>query len=196
MKKTLIIAIIAISGIINAQKSSNAKFGIRGGLNLSNFTGAYKAGDVHAGVNIGLFTEVKISNKLAFQPELNYSMQGATESNASMNLNYITIPALLKIYPVEKFDIEFGPQIGFLTSATIKYGSASVDASQLFNSTDFGLNFGFGFDASKKVNLGFRYYAGLTNVFSTTFQTALKSNGMSNTSTNNSVVSINLAYKF
>lgn len=196
MKKVFFIAILAISGIVSAQKNSNAKFGIRGGLNLSNFTGDYKGRDVHAGVNIGLFTEIKISNKLAFQPELNYSMQGASESSASMNLNYITIPALLKVYPAEKFDLEFGPQIGFLTSASIKYGSASVDASQLFNTTDFGLNFGFGFDASKKVNLGFRYYAGLTNVFSTTFQTALKSSGMSNTSTNNSVVSINLAYKF
>lgn len=123
-------------------------------------------------------------------------MQVATDSNASMNLNYITIPVLLKIYPVEKFDLEFGLQIGFLTSATIKYQSTSVDPSQLFNSTDFGFNFGFGFDASEKVNLGFRYYVGLTNILSTTFQTALKSGGMSNTATNNSVVSINLAYKF
>lgn len=196
MKKVFLIAILAITGIVCAQKKNTIKFGIRGGLNLSNFTREFKGRDIHPGVNIGLFTELKISNKLAFQPELNFSMQGATESNDSMNLNYITIPALLKIYPVEKFNLEFGPQIGFLTSANIKSGSLSVDASQLFNSTDFGLNFGFGFDASKKVNLGFRYYAGLTNVFSTTFQTALKSGGMSNTATNNSVVSINLAYKF
>lgn len=42
MKKIFLIAVLAISGIINAQKNNDTKFGIRGGLNLSNFTGDYK----------------------------------------------------------------------------------------------------------------------------------------------------------
>lgn len=165
MKKNILaLTALLVFGLANAQ---TAKFGIKGGMNISDWAGDTEGLDVKSkiGFNIGGFAEIKLSDKFAIQPELLYSAQGMrvddfeTEvdgvgfvtADMKFNLSYINIPVMFKYYAAEKFNIEAGPQIGFLTSAKLKtkvegYGSSDVDVKDNFESVDFGLNFGAGFD--------------------------------------------------
>ncbi len=203
MKKVLLSAVAILTiGFTYAQK---AQFGIKGGLNIANenFVGnGAPSTNSFTGVNVGAFVEIKISDKIAIQPELLYSTQGTklnwfdSASGVTINsfkLNYINIPVMLKYYAVNKFSLEVGPQIGFLTSAIVNGTSGvttvDVDAKKFYNSTDFGINFGASYDFTKKVSTGIRYNLGLSNIGSNQFV----SNGDKIT---NSVFSINLGYKF
>ncbi|HEU4790929.1 MAG TPA: porin family protein, partial [Flavobacterium sp.] len=137
-------------------------------------------------------------------PELLYSTQGSkfdmnvdyngTEYNTENNfkLAYVNIPVMFKYYAAEKFSLEAGPQIGFLTSSKIETEvlgqSVSQNAKDFFESVDFGLNIGAGYDFTKKFSGGVRYNFGLTNVG--------KNEDGSNDSIKNGVFSISVGYKF
>jgi opacity protein-like surface antigen len=179
-KNILIVAVVLVFGIVNAQK---AKFGIKGGMNISNWVGDTEGMDTKSkiGFNVGGFAEIKLSDKFAIQPELLYSAQGMKVDNiiteieggdynmdAEFKLGYINIPVMFKYYAAQKFNIEAGPQIGFLTSAKIKgtvegFGSATESVKENFESVDFGLNFGAGYDFTEHFFANIRYNLGLSN---------------------------------
>lgn len=158
-----------------------------------------------ANLHIGGFAEFNISKKVSFQPELLYSMQGSKFSQAialnqtvyntnnTFKLSYINIPLMVKYYPQEKFYFEAGPQIGFLTSAKLEvevsnYGTNTQDAKELFESLDFGLNFGLGYNFTKRITSNLRYNLGLANIANT--------ESGDDTTINNRVFSVSLGYVF
>jgi len=89
--------------------------------------------------------------------------------------------------------LEFGPQVGILTSAKVNGTSSGstvdVDAKQFYKSSDFGINFGAGYEITEKISIGIRYNLGLSNIGSKSFV------GDGDKITN-SVISIGLASKF
>ena len=162
MKKVLLTAAAIFAfGFANAQE---AKFGIKAGANLSNFGGDIEDTDSKIGLQIGGFADIKISDKFAVQPELLFSMMGAKEGDASLNLNYIAVPVMAKFFATEQFSIEAGPQVGFLMSAKAKDDNNDVDVKDEFNSTDFGMNLGLGYDFTENISAGLRYNLGLSNI--------------------------------
>jgi opacity protein-like surface antigen len=205
MKKIILtVAAVFAFGFTNAQE---AKFGIKAGLNLATFSGDTEGVDLKskAGLNIGGFVEVKLSDKVSLQPELLYSMQGTkidqfelSDGNqtflvdANINMSYINVPLMLKYYAAEKFNLEVGPQVGFLVSAktVAKANGIEVkeDTKDNFKSVDFGLNFGTGYDFSNNISAGFRYNLGLANI--------AKTEAGDDSKISNSVLSFSLAYKF
>lgn len=190
MKKIILTAVAVFAfGFANAQE---AKFGIKGGLNLANFKGDIEDGSSLLGLHIGGFVEIKISDKFVIQPEVLYSGQGSDSDEGSFNLTYINVPLMAKYYVADKFNLEAGPQIGFLTSAKIKMDGNSIDSKRLFNSTDFGINFGAGYDFTQKLSAGIRYNLGVSGIFSDEFKDALDND----VKVQNSVFSLSLAYKF
>lgn len=157
MKKLLFVATAVFAfGFTNAQETS---FGAKAGLNMSNFTGDSET-DAKIGFHVGVFAEIGITDKFAVQPELLYSALGAKDDNANYDSNYLLVPIMAKFYATEQFSLEVGPQVGFLMSA--KYDGE--DIKDLYNSTDFGLNFGAGYNVSENINIGVRYSLGLSNV--------------------------------
>lgn len=187
--KKIILCVVAVFafGYANAQKT---QFGIKAGVNFATLTGDTAGVNSIVGFNIGGFSEIKISDKFSIQPELLYSIQGAKVDSegttVDFNLSYLNIPVMAKYYVSPKFNLEIGPQIGFLTSAKGKTMGVSVDVKDFFKSTDFGLNFGAGYDFTSKFSAGIRYNLGLSNI-------AEDSGGES---VKNSVISISLGYKF
>lgn len=177
-------------------------------MNISNWAGDTEGIDMKSkvGFNVGGFVEIKLSDKLSLQPEVIFSQQGMRvddfeaeiENNSftadvNFNLTYINIPVMLKYYVVEKFNIEAGPQIGFLTSAKTNtkvqgYGSDEQDVKDNFESVDFGLNFGVGYDFSEHFFANTRYNLGLSNI--------AKTESGDDTKISNSVFSISVGYKF
>ena len=192
------IAILSL-GFANAQE---AKFGVKGGLNIANLNfsgdGAPSTSSL-VGFHIGGFTEIKVSDKFFIQPEVMYSTQGAkfkmSEDGLTLNsfkLGYINLPVMAKYYVAEKFNLELGPQIGFLTSAKANASASGttvdVDVKKAFESIDFGLNFGAAYDFTEKVSAGFRYNLGLSNI--------AKTEDGDNETVKNSLFSLSVGYKF
>lgn len=188
MKKIILtVAAVFAFGFANAQ---DVKFGVKGGLNVANFSGDVDGNSALVGFHVGGFAEIKISEKFAVQPELLFSTQGAKFNEAgtdvNFNLSYLNIPVMAKYYVADKFSLEAGPQIGFLTNAKAKAGSEKVDIKDDFESIDFGVNFGAGYDFTENLSAGLRYNLGLSNI--------AKDSG--NDKVHNNVFSLSVGYKF
>jgi len=209
MKKILLTVVaLATFGLSQAQ---DIKFGAKAGLNISTITGDLEDAKSLVGAHFGGFAEIKISDKFAFQPELLYSMQGAkseySESDTDYSyseeskykLGYLNIPLMVKYFATDKLFIEAGPQVGFLLSAKQDYSysetymgitdSASIDGIDVkdnFETIDFGLNFGFGYEFTENIFAGARYNVGLSNI--------AKDSGDSKV--HNGVFQISVGYKF
>ena len=187
MKKMVFTAVaVLVFGLTNAQDvvkaTSDVKFGAKGGINLANIVGD-DAGDANmfVGFNAGFFVEIPVTDKLTIQPEILYSAQGSKSEGplvidgslydvkATMKLNYINIPVMFKYNVAEKFSLEAGPYVGFLTTAKMKvdvdgYGSATEDMKDLVKSTDFGIALGMNYDFSDVIFANVRYQGGLTQI--------------------------------
>ena len=205
--KKIFIAIVALVGFGSLQ-AQNVKYGLKGGLNVANINVSGAASPSMSSVvnlHIGAFAEFSINKKVAFQPELLYSMQGSKfsqivniegtnyDTDNTLKLSYINIPLMFKYYPQSKFYFEAGPQLGLLTSAKVEvdvagFGSGSDDVKEFFKTVDFGMNVGLGYNFSKNVLLGARYNFGLTNIADT--------EPGDNTKMKNSVFSLSLGYIF
>ena len=166
MKKIILtVAAVFVLGFANAQE---VKFGVKGGLNLSTIKSTFPSingkavtspdNKMAVGFHVGGFAEIGLSDKLSFQPELLFSMEGAkfesTESgtknignqsftytdNKTKNIvtNYINVPLLIKFKATENLFFVAGPQVGFLMSAKEDYEIKSTQTSngQTYTYTD------------------------------------------------------------
>lgn len=190
--KKLILSAIAIMAFAfsNAQET---RFGVKGGLNLTNFSGDVDT-NVKAGFHVGGFAEIKVIERLAIQPELLFSTQGARynmqggNSSGSYKLNYINVPVLAKFYVTKQFTVEAGPQIGFLVSAK----NQDRDIKDAYRSADYGFNFGAGYNFTDNLSVGLRYTVGLAGVVDRDYDDATDYYN----SAKNSNLQLSLAYKF
>ncbi|KFF05039.1 porin family protein [Flavobacterium reichenbachii] len=194
MRKIILSALAVMAfGLTNAQST---KFGVKGGLNLSNIVG----GDVEntnslVGFHVGGFAEIKIADKFAIQPELLYSAQGTKIDGGpvfgdfDVKLDYLNIPVLAKYYIVEKFSVEAGPQLGILLSAK----SDGDDVKDSFKSVDFGFNIGAGFHFTENLSINLRYTIGLSPLAE---DADIDDEEEYYDSAKNSNLALSLAYKF
>lgn len=210
MKKIILsVAAMLTFGFVNAQE---VEFGVKGGVNIATITGDVEDASAKIGFHIGGFAEIKISEKFSFQPEILFSTQGAkaetkyteqgfaVEASEKINLAYLNIPLIAKLYVAEGFSLEAGPQIGFLMSAKDKAEykvsgmgqtieeSEEIDIKSNSNSVDFGLNFGLGYKFTENLSAGARYNLGLNDINK-------KEEGVSE-SVKNSVIQVSIGYSF
>ncbi|MBA9072710.1 hypothetical protein GGR22_000836 [Flavobacterium gossypii] len=162
MKKFLLLAVVTVLGFanVNAQK---IKFGAKGGLNFASISGDNtKDIDAVAAFNFGLLSEIPISDKFSFQPEVMFSGQGYSfkDNDNLVALNYLNVPLMGKYYLTKGLSIEAGPQLGFLLSAK----NEKKDVKDSFKTFDFGVNFGLGYKLDNGLNFGARYNLGLTDI--------------------------------
>ncbi len=117
----------------------------------------------HAGIVI---KDLKLSDKIGFQPELLYSMQGFNVASlGNINIHYLSVP-LLATFPVtEDLQLQVGPQISYMVNSRVGVANLfSVAYNGIFKDIDAGAVAGVEYKASDKVSLGGRYYLGMTNV--------------------------------
>jgi len=159
------------------------KFGIKAGVNFANVTGNgldFLIGDEESpnnrlGLMLGGLVTYQLSEKLYLQSELTYEQKGFSEDYSDEDfvetyaLNYVSLPVLAKYYISDDFNFEVGPQIGFLLSAKYKDKEEGEkyeeDVKDLFKNTDFGLNFGAGYQLKNGLGLSARYYLGIADIF-------------------------------
>lgn len=160
----LLLCSIGIAQNATAKKSTSnpVKFGLKLGVNIAKLTDS-DSGTSRVGINGGVYLNYKFANQLAFQPELLYTTQGLVEKQkyygmdikTTYKLDYIAVPLMIKCYPTENFNLEFGPQLAFNVNKKI-VGKANGETKELdlddffrsnyirakTNTFDFGLNFG------------------------------------------------------
>jgi len=202
MRKFLILMIVLL--ITNVALSQNVKFGIKAGVNISSVSNPTltiynetwnileNAGEAF-GFHGGGFSNISFGKYLGLQTELLFSMQGGKQRLSSDALegqpvsainisryrfNYINLPVLLEIKPVENLGFLIGPQFGYNVYRSENYkgytstGSAfdneniKVFGINPFNSFDVAIVFGIQYAAIEHLNIGLRYNHGLTNSIS------------------------------
>ncbi|MBN8853047.1 MAG: PorT family protein [Sphingobacteriales bacterium] len=127
----------------------------------------------------GAFASVLFGKKWSLQPEVVYSLQGATgrpeqdyyvTATEDYRLSYLNVPVLVKYKLPQAFFVETGPQVGLLLSGKINetlvgsVNSVHYDIKRQLKSTDLSWAVGLGY--CSPFNLGFdaRYNLGLENV--------------------------------
>lgn len=164
-------------------------FGVKAGLNLSEYFGTGTSRTMIPGLHAGGFATISIMQKFALQPEVVFSTQGNKSrdgiSTFTDNTNWIIVPILFKYYNnATGFFVETGPQIGFLVF--IKEDDMTVLGWKYRNSNDFSWVLGAGFLFLRDLGLDVRYNLGLTNI------TKLGSNNVDR----NCVLQLGIFYQF
>ncbi len=151
MKSVKWITMCAAVVIFVAANAQSQTLGVTGGLNISNFNGI-KGASAKNGLIIGGFMRYNLIQGLAIQPELLFSMKGAsvnfaatppaaigtTPSRIDWTLNYVEVPILVRldvfsvpIVPVA-IDLYAGPDIAFNVSSNNK---TEIDISSAITET-------------------------------------------------------------
>lgn len=190
MKKLLLItaALFAVS-LAFAQNKPN--FGVKAGLNIASEDVEDASTNPRTGIHLGLFAEWMIGNKVDFQAELLYSMQGGKYKYSSTTytdkLDYITVPLMFKIYVNRNrsFSIDVGPQLGYMISAKYSNGSTTTNIydKDNMNKFDASLGIGISYKFDSGFDLGLRFVAGMTKITDTSDH-------------KNSVVQLGAGYRF
>jgi len=185
MKKLLLmcLVLIATKGISQSFMSGIAKkleFGLKAGVNASNFTNASFPTDPLIGFHGGATLAFKITNNFLIQEDFLFSMQGAKIKGGSLDvqdlkLYYVSIPILLKYRTNAGFFIEAGAQTGM----KVKEDVAGETNGDVFKKLDVAVVGGIGYQSKIGLGIGARYVYGLSKVgdFKTTgFNNDFKNN--------------------
>ena len=167
MKKILVLVVFTVLGFTNAN-AQKINFGVKAGFNIASINGDNTSNltDVTS-LHFGLVTEIPISEKFSFQPELIYSGQGFGYKNTPdkdlVALTYLNLPLMGKYYITKGLSIEAGPQIGYLVDTNNAYGFSK----DKFKKVDFAANLGVGYKLQNGINFNARYNLGLSNINNT-----------------------------
>jgi len=169
MKKTFlsVVAILLMMVSLNAQSFS---LGVKAGALGTKIDGQ----DFQSGYKLsyqgGAFAEIDILHKIGIQPELLFSQTSTTYTvgtpglpasiNKDINLNYLSIPILLRYNFAKLFTINLGPQYGILINNNQDLVGNGKDA---FKSSDVSGVVGLQFHLSSLRVYG-RYVFGLSNL--------------------------------
>lgn len=175
------LALAAASHTATAQMAApKPTFGVLGGLNVAKVSGDNVTGvSNRTGFNAGLFLTMHMNSAWSIEPEALYSQQGADASGATLKMNYLEVPVLLRWdvmskAPVHPFFIA-GPAAALQVGCSASSGSQSMSCDQLnqsspgsFQKKSFdmlgvaGAGVGFSFGATQ-MSLGARYAYGFSN---------------------------------
>ena len=178
-------AIVAVSLVIlsTSAMAQKTRLGIKSGLNITDVTTNDKAENEAFGprsaFHLGLVADIALNDKLAFQPQLNYSGRGAQEDHMDhkdlFKFNSLEIP-LNFVYKAAGnghggFFAGAGPNIGYnfngklevtddpTENTDFEFGS---DAGQI-RRMDLGLNFLAGYELKNGIFVSANYTRGLSN---------------------------------
>lgn len=145
--------------------SSKIKFGLKAGLNVSNLSNMDLKSK--AGFYGGVFMNIPVAKDFSVQPEVLYSNVGAKQkgdSNAKLEIEYISIPVMFQYKVLPNLYVEAGPQFSFLMDARLKDNVGSLHLKDATRGFDFGIGLGAGYDITKNIGVNVRYTAGFSDI--------------------------------
>lgn len=200
--------------VANAQEASNSdsmaiSFGVKGGVNFATLNGDdFESPDSRTSFHVGALVEFPLSEMFSLQAEVLYSAQGAsrsysyTEANpldpnfgettneeVELQLDYINVPVLAKVYLFKGFSLEAGPQFSFLvndewdTNAGADGEDEPSPIRESANTFEFGAVGGLSFTTEMGLFAYGRYNQGISDI-------------ADDLKVNNSVFQLGIGYKF
>ena len=143
---------------------SRLSFGLKAGVNYSNYTHTDFATNALPGFHAGALVNFKIGNQFSVQEEFLFSSQGAKIKGdefgkENINVYYMTVPFLLKYRSPFGLYFEAGPQTGL----RIK-DDAEISNGDFAKRLDLAAVGGLGYQTKGGFGIGLRYVAGLSKV--------------------------------
>jgi hypothetical protein len=166
MKKTMLLFLTVFLAMIGLAQRGNVQFGIKGGVNLADYSDNVNTSGFRTGFHIGGLAHIHTRNpRLGIQPELVFSTQGADFNDGTQQVDYINIPVLLQYLGRGGLRLETGPQVGALVAAKFEENDGDeFSIKNSFKQSDFGWAFGIGFISSSGLGLDARYNLGLSDI--------------------------------
>jgi hypothetical protein len=163
---------------VHGQTAGNT-FGLKGGLNVSNFQSAADEVDdrnARIGFHAGVFGRVAANDAIALQGELLYSTRGTKlkyeglliEQDLTFSQAYLDLPIFVAIRLADVIELHAGGYVGYMLSSDVSssgdLGDFSGDLDRdNFKSMDYGLLAGAGVNLGP-AQLGVRYMFGLNEL--------------------------------
>ena len=175
------------------------RFGIKAGGNSAYFSEQqFGMNSQKLGFHAGAFVNIPISKQFSFQPEVLYNQMGArdvaystenttgattvkTKGESKVTMNYISVPLMVQMRPMDKFYIEAGPEFSYfingktkgeatiatttggITTTTSQSQSDDINKDDI-NKFNFGLGLGLGYDITNNIGISARYTNSLTKI--------------------------------
>ena len=163
MKKTLIVLLLSVVGY-GAFAQAQVAIGLKAGVNVAKLNNDDVESSSITAFHGGAFALFKFTS-IGIQPELLFSQQGTSIDDVSLGkgdlkMSYMTIPVMVKFYLPGGFNLQAGPQFGFLNSAEFD----GNDVKDSFKNSDMSLNVGAAWDAPFGIVLDARYNIGLSDI--------------------------------
>lgn len=201
MKKNLLL--IGIFIILNSLSAQSQKypieFGLKAGLNYSDLIIDKRypmETNPKFGFDIGGFLSIELVGNLKLKPEISFSIQNTEmvylnsiifqdpndpfldqNFKADIQESLILVPIMLDYYFNQNFDLEIGPQFGFVINQKVSDNSddlvLGIGEEDKF---EIALNLGLGYNFADNYRIGLRYSYGITerdNINSSVFQLGL-----------------------
>lgn len=152
----------------SSNADTDSKFGIVGGLLISNETGDdIEKASSRTGFFAGFSYKTNFSETIGLETNLVYATMGAVfkdEFNEDLkdNLDYLQLPIMLNIKASKVVNFKIGPQLGYLMSATID-GNEYIE---YLNTLDYGVVAGVGIDfPNTNFGINSKFYYGLADIY-------------------------------
>lgn len=172
--KKLFPAFLFLTCMLSISAEAQVAFGLKGGLNLSrlDLDDPELSYESRTGYHAGIFLRSRFGN-VGLQPEvLLFTQRGEIESSffgtAQESFTYVSVPVMLKFYPIGGLNLQLGPQFGFLLDGERDYetilGSGSEDITDHYKKSDISVSVGAGYDFDFGLGLDFRYNIGVKDI--------------------------------
>lgn len=175
MKRTIQLASLILFLFAAHAGYSQTAFGLKAGVNLTNIdlSDAQATTNSRTGYHAGVFLRQRFS-KIAVQPELLLFTQKNTVDNyqglynVSQSFTYVSLPLMVKFYPLWGLNIQVGPQFGFLVDGERKtdssLGSITEDIKNYYKKSDISVSAGLGYDFNFGLGVDVRYNIGVQDI--------------------------------
>ncbi|GAB3959236.1 porin family protein [Spirosoma harenae] len=164
---------------VDAKAQSNARVGLKGGLNASSLfydsQGATSKNE-RIGFHVGVFAQAPVGEFFAIQPELLYMTKGASATydvigftgRNTFKLNYAELPVLATFKLGQAVELQAGPYVSYLVNSNLTSngefgnGTSAINRDN-FNKVDYGIAGGLNLYFGKAL-IGARYEQGLQQI--------------------------------
>lgn len=170
-----------------AVKAQDKGIGIKAGFNFSRIEGQDLIDPLEgrAGYQFGLMSNIGISDRIYFGPEIIAIQKGTQE----LELLYLQSPLLFRYFFTDKLHIDFGPYASYLYEAS----SEEVVIEDEFQTLDLGGSFGIGGYVGI-LNIDLRFHRGFKDTQKDNSQYLIAREGEVDAS--NTTVELSLGYLF
>lgn len=183
--KTFLFSLVTLFISLNALSQKDAiEFGLKAGLNYSNLiidSNFPMKTNPKVGFHLGGYFSFGLTENLRLKPELLFSTQNTeieysedinfgdpydpdfgVKHTADLKQNLLLLPIMLDYYFNNSFDLEFGPQLGYVVTQKWSYNFDWETTEPRYDKFEVALTVGAGFNFAENYRMGLCYNYGIT----------------------------------